>query len=295
MNKKLVLVTGATGQQGGAVARSLLAKGHSVRALCRNPNTPKAITLKELGAEIVTGDYDDHPSLERAADGTDTVFALATPFVGGVEMETRHGIAIADAAKAVGAGHLVYSSVADADRNTGIPHFDSKFKVEKHIESLDIPFTIIAPVFFMDNMFLPQILDGLKHGMFMQALPADRKLKMIAVENIGQFAELVIDRCEAFLGMRINIASDELTGSEVAAVLSGTLKGHIEYAELPLEDVRTQSEDMAIMYDWFNRVGYSPDIDQLRNEYPEVDWQTFDRWARKQDWSALKIVEHVTR
>ena len=293
MIKKLVLVTGATGQQGGAVARSLLAKGHGVRALCRNPDSPKAITLKELGAEIVTGDYNDRTSLERAAEGTDTVFALATPFVGGVDMETRQGIAIADAAKAVGTEHLVYSSVSDADRKTGVPHFDSKFKVEKHIESLDIPYTIIAPVYFIDNLFLPQIFDGLKSGMFMQAMLADRKLKMIAVENIGQFAELVIDRCEAFLGTRINIASDELTGTEIAAVLSGVLTRHIEYAEIPLEKVRAQSEDMATMYDWFNRVGYSPDIDQLRNEYPEVGWQTMEQWVQKQDWSALKVETHA--
>ena len=294
MIKKLVLVTGATGQQGGAVARSLLTKGHGVRALCRNPDSPKAKILKELGAEIVTGDYDDPISLERAADGTDTVFALATPFTGGVETETLHGIALADAAKAVGIGHLVYSSVSDADRKTGVPHFDSKYIIERHIASLDIPYTIIAPVYFMDNIFLPQIFDGLNNGLFMQAVPPDRKLMMIAVENIGQFAAMVIERCEAFLGMRINIASDELTGSEVAAVLSGTLMRHIEYAETPLEEVRTQSEDMASMYDWFNRVGYSADIDQLHKVYPEVGWQTLEQWVHKQDWSALKVEAHLT-
>ena len=152
MSGKLnVLVTGATGKQGGHLVRELLARGHSVRALTRKPESPAAAALAERGVTIVTGDFEDQGSLERAARGVDTVFAMSTPFESGEKTETREGINIVRAASAVGVSHLVYSSVAGADRATGIPHFDSKFEVEKEIRRSGVPFTIVAPVFFMEN------------------------------------------------------------------------------------------------------------------------------------------------
>src|SRR5918997_6440737 len=128
-----VLVCGATGQQGGALARVLLDKGHRVRALVRRPASPEARELEHLGAELAEGDFEEPSTIEDAAKGMDAVFLVATPFEAGTEVETRHGIAAADAARAAGVSHLVYSSVADADKDTGIPHFDSKREVEEHI------------------------------------------------------------------------------------------------------------------------------------------------------------------
>ena len=127
--RRSVLVTGATGKQGGAVARQLIGKGHHVRALTRDPSKPAAQALAGLGAELAVGNLDDRASLERAIDGVDAVFAVATPFEEGTQAETQQGINVADAAIAAGV-QLVYSSVANADRQTGIPHFDSKFAVE---------------------------------------------------------------------------------------------------------------------------------------------------------------------
>ena len=126
---KLVLVTGATGNQGGAVVRALLKQEHQVRALTRNPASPAAQRLAEQGVEIAIGDFTDHDSLVRAARSVDAIYAMTTPFEQGVEKETAQGIAMTNAAKAAGVGHLVYSSVASADRATGIPHFDSKYAV----------------------------------------------------------------------------------------------------------------------------------------------------------------------
>src|SRR3712207_3013064 len=131
-----VLVGGATGKQGGALARVLLERGHDVRAFVRRPDSPEAKELERLGAELARGDFDEPSTLEEAARGTDALFIVATPFEAGMEAETRHGIAAADAAKAAGVSHLVYSSVANADKDTGIPHFDSKRKVDEHIEGL---------------------------------------------------------------------------------------------------------------------------------------------------------------
>ena len=150
-----VLVCGATGQQGGALARLLMDKGHRVRAFVRKPDSPEAKELERFGAELAEGNFEDVSTIEDAARGMDSVFIVATPFEAGTEAEVRHGVAAAEAAKAAGVGHLVYSSVANADKNTGIPHFDSKRKVEEHIEGLGSPYTIVAPVYFMENLLAP--------------------------------------------------------------------------------------------------------------------------------------------
>src|SRR5437899_12778936 len=149
--KLTVLVTGATGKQGGHLVRELLARGHAIRALTRKPESAGAAALAARGVTIVTGDFEDQGSLERAARGVDTVFAMSTPFERGATTETREGINVVRAASTVGVSHLVYSSVAGADRATGIPHFDSKFEVESETRRSGRPVTLVAPVFVMEN------------------------------------------------------------------------------------------------------------------------------------------------
>lgn len=290
MAEKLsVLVSGATGQQGGALARALLQKGHGVRAFVRRPDSPETKELESLGAEVAVGDFEEPSTVEDAARGMDAAFLVATPFEAGTEAETRHGISFADAAKAAGVEHLVYSSVSDADKDTGIPHFDSKRAVEKHIEGLGIPYTIVAPVYFMDNLLAPWTLPQLKEGRFAMALPASRPLQQIALSDIVAFDTLVLENREQFVGERVDIASDELAGEEVAEVLTRVTGHEIGYVELPLEQVRqAMGEDGALMFEWFDRVGYGADIEALRSEYPEVGWHAFEEWAKEQDWSALE-------
>jgi uncharacterized protein YbjT (DUF2867 family) len=275
-NPSITLVTGATGQQGGAVARLLLAQGHHVRALTRKADSPAANELRGRGAELAVGDFDDRASLERAMSGADAVYLMATPFGGGIEAEVRQGTTAADVARASGVGHLVYSSVSDADQRTGIPHFDSKYEIEQHVRGLGIPYTIIAPAYFMENIDVSSV----RQGRLALPLPARRKLQQTALADIAGFAALVLDRGEPFFGRRINIASDELSGHEMAAILSGVIGRNVAYVEVPLDGVRAGSEDLALMFAWFDRVGYSADIAALRSDYPEVGWQTFEAWAR---------------
>jgi uncharacterized protein YbjT (DUF2867 family) len=287
-NRLSVLVSGATGQQGGALARILLGRGHRVRAFVRRPDSFEAEELERLGAELAEGDFEEPSSIESAARGTDALFIVATPFEAGMEAETRHGIAAVDAAKAAGVEHLVYSSVADADKDTGIPHFDSKREVEKHIEGLGIPYTIVAPVYFMDNLLAPWTLPQLKEGRFPMALPSSRPLQQIALSDIASFTALVLENRKEFLDRRVDIASDELAGEEVAEILTRITGHEIHYVELPLEQVRqAMGEDGARMFEWFDEVGYSADIEALRREHPEVRWHTFEEWAKEQDWSTL--------
>jgi uncharacterized protein YbjT (DUF2867 family) len=286
MSSKLsVLVTGATGKQGGHLVRELLARGHSVRALTRKPESPAATELADRGVTIVPGNFDDEGSLERAARGVDTVFAMSTPFEGGAKTETNEGINIVRAAVRVRVKHLVYSSVAGADRATGIPHFDSKFEVEKEIRRSGVPFTIVAPVFFMDNFLAEWMAAGIAQGSIAIAVPATRRLQQIAVEDIAQFTALVIERRESFLGKRIDIASDELTLTTATAAISEASGRPIKYTAVPIAAARQQSEDLARMYEWFDRVGYDADVVGLRELYPEVNWHRFIDWAREQRWS----------
>jgi uncharacterized protein YbjT (DUF2867 family) len=159
-NKRKILVTGATGQQGGTLARLLLQKEHKVYALTRNTHSSAARDLRNRGAIIVKGDLDDSDSLKRAVKEVQSVFLMGTPFEDGTESETRRGKLMADIAKENSIEHLVYSSVANADKNTGIPHFESKYKVEQHIRNLGLPHTIIGPTFFMENLLGPGLEQG---------------------------------------------------------------------------------------------------------------------------------------
>lgn len=283
-DKLKVLVTGATGKQGGHLVSELLGRDYSVRALTRKPDSPAARALAQRGVTIVHGDFDDQTSVEKAARGVDTVFAMSTPYESNSKTEAREGINVVRAASAVGVKHLVYSSVAGADRATGIPHFDSKFEVEQEIRRSGLPFTIVAPVFFMENFLGEPMASGIAKGSISFALPATRRLQMIAVEDIAQFTALVIQRRDAFLGQRIDIASDELTGVRAAETISEVSGRHVEYVALPLDTVRQWNDDLARMMEWFDRVGYDADILGLRSLYPDVAWHRFSSWAQDQHW-----------
>jgi uncharacterized protein YbjT (DUF2867 family) len=284
---KLVLVTGATGKQGGSVVEALLTRGHRVRALTRNPASPAAKRLRQQGVEIAVGDFADHDSLVRAIRGADAVFAMSTPYEQGAEKETAQGITITDAAKAAGVAHFIYSSVASANRATGISHFDGKYAVEEHLQASGVPYTIVAPVFFMENLLAPWMLAGLRQGKLAMALPASRSLQQIAVADIGAFVAAVIERSGTVFGRRFDIAGDELTGGEAAAILSKVTGREVHYEGFPPNVLRAQSEDMALMFEWFDSTGYAADIKSLRRDFSDVKWHTFEEWARNQDWSGL--------
>ncbi|HLZ68097.1 MAG TPA: NmrA/HSCARG family protein [Aliidongia sp.] len=286
--KRSVLVTGATGQQGGAVARALLSRGHSVKALTRKPDSDAARELKSEGAEVVVGDLNDAAATLRAAGAVDTMFLMGNSYEAGVEEEIRQGIIAADAAKAAKVGHLIYSSVADANKKTGIPHFDSKYVVEKHIAGLGIPYTISAPVAFMENIVAPWSIGALSQGTHAFAMPPKRLLQLVSLADIGAFVAALVERREQVFGKRFDFAGDELSGEEQVKILSHAIGRPISYQEIPIAAARRQSEDVALMFEWFDSVGYDVDIAALHRDFPEVRWHSFGDWAREFDWSALE-------
>lgn len=282
-----VLVTGATGHQGGALARLLLQRGHTVLALTRKPHSPAARELAQRGARLIPGDFEDVGSLERAARGADCLFAMATPYEAGPETEVRHGLHLLEAARRVRIRHLVYSSVAGASQPTGIPHFDSKRVVEDAVRDSGLAFTLVAPVFFMENFTSQGFLSRLRQGVLAMPLPPHRGLQMVPMLDLATFLARIIEWPEEFVGRRLEVASDEVTGEQAAALLTYVSGRRLRYEEVPLEEVRERSEDLGRMYEWFQRVGYHADIAALRRDYPEVRWHTFEDWARSQDWEAL--------
>jgi uncharacterized protein YbjT (DUF2867 family) len=286
-NTRSVLVTGATGQQGGAVVRALIARGHRVKAISRRPESDGAKRLAAAGVEVVAGNLDDGASVAAAAECVDAMFLMGNSYEAGTDAETRQGIAAADAAKAAGIGHLIYSSVADAHKKTGIPHFDSKYLVEKHIAGLGIPYTISAPVAFMENTVAPWAIDGLRQGVYAAALPPARVLQQVTIDDIGAFVATLAERREQVFGKRFDIAGDELSGAQQAKILSEVLGRPITYRELPIAAIRQQSEDTALMFEWFDRTGYDADIAALRRDFPDVGWHSYADWARGFDWSVL--------
>jgi uncharacterized protein YbjT (DUF2867 family) len=287
MTQKLtVVVTGSTGKQGGAVARGLLERGHKVRAITRDPNSKQAKLLASAGAALVAASLEDTASITKALEGATSLFAMTTPF-GGTDAEIRQGIAAADAAKAGGV-HLVFTSVGSANRQTGVPHFDSKYEVEKHIAKIGVRATILAPVAFMENLYF--IREQLSKGIYASALPPTRALAQVAVPDIGAVAVRVLEEPARFTGKRLDIAGDELTGNDVMAILSRVTGRPFSYYQVPLDVVRQRmGEDAVKMYEWFDRVGFAVDRDALRREFPDVAFHDFESWAKTQDWSVLHV------
>ena len=184
-------------------------------------------------------------------------------------------------------GHIVYSSVAGATENTGIEHFESKYIVEQHLRSVSDRWTIVAPVFFMENFAFPWDTADLANGVLRQAISPATVLQMISSADIGHFVAHVIGRGPELTGRRIEIAGDPLTGTAIADQLGSKIDRRVEFQIQPLQELKTQFGDMSIMYEWFERGGFSVDIAQLHREFSEVEWTSFDDWAGHQDWAEL--------
>ena len=284
--ERLILVTGATGKQGGAVARSLLDRAFRVRALTRDPQRPEAQALTEQGAEVVQGDMEDRSAMNRGLEGAYGVFSVQNFWESGYDREVQQGKAVADAAKEAGVEHFVYSSVGSAYRETGISHFDSKWEIEKHVRELELPYTILRPVFFMQNWEMMQ--EPILGGTLAQPLDPDKPFQQVAVEDIGVFAAVAFEHPDEWIGREVDLAGDEQTMPEIAETFGRVIGREVEYYQVPWDQFEEQmGEEYAVMYRWFNEVGYEADIAALRQEYPELT--TFERYLRSHGWESAKL------
>jgi uncharacterized protein YbjT (DUF2867 family) len=286
-----ILVTGATGRQGGATARHLLGQGFAVSALTRNPDKPQAHLLARKGARIVTGDMSDPASLEKALKGVQGVFGVQNFWEHGEAGEVRQGLALIDAARKAGVDHFVYASVASADRDTGLAHFESKRRIEEHLKKSGVPYTILRPVFFMDNFDSNR--DEILQGVLRMALPGERKLQMIAADDIGAFATLAFTDPATFLGRTLEIAGAEVSPLQAAELFSEGLEREVRFEEIPLESLQATAPEAWKMFSWFLDKGYEVDVPALRASYPFL--RTFGEWIHATGWdreSAADAASH---
>jgi uncharacterized protein YbjT (DUF2867 family) len=279
MSTRTILVTGATGKQGGSLIRELAGAPFTLRAMTRKPDGDAARSLRAAGVELVQGDLDDEGSLRRALEGAWGVFGVQNTWEAGVEREEVQGKRLATIAREAGVQHYVYASVGSAHRHTGIPHFDNKARVEDTVRALGFPsYFISRPVFFMENLTSPWFLNG---DAIYSALNPQTSLQMIAVADIGKYAARAFTDAERLRNREVDIAGDARTMTEVAEALSAGLGRPIKYVQIPMDEVRKNSEDFALMLEWFERVGYNADIEGTAREFGVTPTRLAD-WARTQ-------------
>ncbi len=283
MNDKVIAVNGATGQQGGVVARKLLADGWKVRALTRDVNKPAAQELASIGAELAAGDMEDRAQLDAAFKDAYGVFSVQNfwlPNVG-FDGEIKQGKNVADAAKAAGVQHLVYSSVGSAHRGLGQKHFESKWIIEQYIQSLDIPYTIFRPVAFFENFNWerPAITNGTFNAL---GLRPEKERQLIAAEDIAVFVALAFTNPKEYLGKTIELAGDELTESKIADTFTKVIGRPVKLTMPSGERGRRSEEEMIAMFNFFNGEAYDADIAALRKLHPGL--LTLEQYLRKNGW-----------
>ena len=280
------LVTGATGRQGGATARALAHRGAKVRALVRNPDDPAARALAGNGAEVAVGDLDDVGSLVAAMAGVSGVFSIQNWWLTGAKREVRQGKNVADAAMKAGVPHLLYSSVGGADRNAEITHWKTKWEIEHYIRELGLPATILRPVTFMETYYAPAVEKGILGGKLVDPVRPERRVQLIATDDIGEWAALALTEPGRFVGKELEIAGEELTNPEIAATFARVIGRPVRFQRLPLFVTRLLlGKEFHQMFKWFNEEGYRADLVQLRREYPEVKLTSLEAWLRREGWS----------
>lgn len=291
-NKRTILVFGATGQQGGSVATALLATGWPVRALVRDPGSARSVALRDAGVELVQGAFADTGSMRAAMRGVHGVFSVQPSSGQGVALglsdadEERYGKLIADLAVESGVRHLVYTSTgAVGDGPTGMGHFDSKGRVEAHIRTLPITATIVRPAAFMEMLLMPGF--GLDQGHFTFFMRPDQAMQLLAVADIGKFVAAIFADAARFGGQTFDIASDTVTGRELAALFSAAAGRPITYARFA-DDVLAASPFMAKLTALLDhgRLAGNADIDALRQINPEL--QSFRAWLAGSGNAAFK-------
>jgi uncharacterized protein YbjT (DUF2867 family) len=276
--EKTVLVLGATGRQGGATAHHLLNKGWKVRVLVRDAQKPAAQALAQSGAEIIQGDFDDQAALTGVMQDVYGVFSVQAS-----ADEVRQGKTIADAAKAAAVQHFIFTSVQSADDFSQIGSDSNKWQIEQHIQEIGLAATILRPCLFMDDLLGSRY--GVPDGAFTIAFQPDVKIGLIAAYDIGAFAALAFEHPETYLGKTIEIAGDAITAPEIAAIISKVSGQSIPYQQIPVEVIRQQNPQIAAAFEFLNQVGYSTDIDALRQQHPDL--MNFETWLKREGVAKL--------
>lgn len=281
-----VLVTGATGNQGGAVVDALLDREESfdIYGLTRDAASEAAAAVAEKGVTMVEGDLGEKETLRPHVEAVETVYAVTNFWTQGYDAQVQQGKNLAEVAAEVGVDHFVFSGVGSHEEETGIPHFDSAWEIEQHIHEQDLPATILKPVFFYQNFeaFTEDVLEGTL------ALPLAEgvSLQMVDVGDVGRASAVAIANPEEFVGESYDLAGDELTLEETADIISTVSGVDVEAHHVPIEDAyESFGEEFTVMCEWFNDVGYSADIDALEETFG-FEFADLETYLREHGWEA---------
>ena len=281
-NDRPVVVAGATGKQGGAVAARLLERGHRVRALTRNPAKTAAKALEAAGAEVVQADLEDRPGLDRALSGAGALFSVQDFLEAGVDAERRQGINLTDAASASAIEHLVYCGASTIDRNTGVPHLDSKWDIEQRVRALDTPWTVFRPAAFMENWAWERETIESSDVMHHPGRP-DMVYRQVSVRDIAVMVVKAFESPAIWAGNVAPLAGDALTPVQMAETFSRVLARPIAFEQVDWESCRAaQGEELMLMYRYFDEFGMDGDPAQLRYWHPGA--RSFEQFLREDGW-----------
>jgi uncharacterized protein YbjT (DUF2867 family) len=279
-----IVVCGATGRQGGAVARHLLEDGWKVRALTRSPDSAKARPIRDAGAEVVWADMADRSSLDSVLDGAYGVFSVQNGILSGFEAEVAQGKTVADAASAAGVSHLVYGSAGIGGR-TGIPSWDAKVAVTEHMQKLELPLTVFRPEAFMELMsdpaFYPAV--GVWHVM-PKLMGGGRVVPWLAVDDLGAIVARAFGDPSRFMGADISLAADVKSIDECRAVWTEVFGGRPRRFPMPawlFERVAGHAgKDLPVMWRWLRTGSVPEDTSPTREIHPGA--LTVRQWLERQ-------------
>jgi uncharacterized protein YbjT (DUF2867 family) len=307
MAKKIIAVVGATGAQGGGLVRAILGDpngGFTARAITRDVNSEKAKALAKLGAEVVAADVDDLESLKRAFQGAYGAYCVTFYWAHfSPEKELAEATAMAQAAKAAGVEHVIWSTLEDTRRwvplgddrmptlmgKYKVPHFDAKGEANHFFTDLGLPVTLLQTSFYWDN-FIGFGMGPKKgpDGVLAFTMPmGDKKLPGIAAEDIGRCAYGIFKRGKEFIGKTVGIAGEHLTGAQMAAALTKALGKEVRYNDVPPEVYRgfgfPGAEDLGNMFqfkrDFEHYFCGARNLEFSRSLNPEL--QTFEAWLER--------------
>ena len=248
-----IFVTGATGNQGGAVVRSLLKNGFAVKALTRNASSPEAELLKGLNAEIVPGDLNHPEGFADQLRDVSGIFSVQS-FANGTDKEIKQGIALANLAKTLRVEFFLFSSVLGADLHSGVPIWESKFTIENHIRESGLPFCILRPASFFENFQIPAVKNRILKGKLGSPIGRNILQPFLSVQDIGTVTATIFKNREKYLGKTISLVAAEMNLDEVASIFSELLGKEIKYQQLPMFLTRLiMGRNLYKMFDWINK------------------------------------------
>ena len=251
MSADVIAVCGATGRQGGAATRSLLEAGWKVRALTRRPDRRKARALAELGADVVRADMNDPASLRAAFEGAHGVYSVQNGLKSGFDREVAQGRNVADAANDAGVRHVVYGSAGTGER-TGVPSWEAKLAVEEHMRQLDLPFTILRAMAFMELMTDPSFFPAVgTWNIWPKLMGDDRPVPWLSVEDLGQIATRTFADPERFAGKDLRLAGDLQTLAECRTMYAEVMGRRPRSFPMPMWMFdRFTKHDLTTMWRW---------------------------------------------